>query len=443
MKNKKSVKLMFVLLVGLFTVSVASGCSCTSSMCTSEDEQSIKEKIERNNIEQWRQDAAVSNTINVETSAYNDYAMSKVETIYLNEETYLNSECVKSGTCTPEQLTEIKKAIKAKYNNQWLNELEFGENEKSIETRTSAFKEFVNKKVNDEYEAHPKACLVITDDVDPATGAKLEKKTWGDAWKTGLLEGLIVYPIAWVLSGFTNLLGGGGVAQLFAILFTVIIIRTLMLALNFKGQISTIKMQGIQGEVSKISEKLKDPNLSQQERQALSIKMMDIYKKNDIHPFSSMLSQFISFPIFIAVWAAMNQTLAIRKGSLFGMSFGQTVSEQIFDFNIAAIILFLLMIAGQVVTMKLPTWLKTIKEKKKNPYYKKEVNPTQKQMNYMMIFMIFMVVASGFFLPAALVIYWFFGSVFSVCQTLVFNTEFVTKKLNSLANRKKKAKVIK
>ena len=237
--------------------------------------------------------------------------------------------------------------------------------------------------------------------------------------------------------------GGNGGAQLLAIFITVIIIRSFMLLVNFRGQLSTIKMQSIQGEVSKLSERMRDPNLTQQEKQALSMKMMDIYKKNDIHPFSSMISQFISFPIFIAVWAAMNQTLAIRKGTLFGLEFGNAINSQIFEGNIAAIVLFLLMIAGQVVTMKLSTWLKIRKEKKKNPHYTKPAkSDSEKQMNIMMTVMIVMVVMSGFLLPAALVIYWFLGSLFSIGQILVFSTDFVTNKLNSLANRKKKAKVI-
>jgi YidC/Oxa1 family membrane protein insertase len=293
------------------------------------------------------------------------------------------------------------------------------------------------------YEKHPKACLVTTEESDPSTGAILEKKTWGDAWKTGLLEGLIVYPIAWLLSSLTNAFGGGGVSQLFAILITVVIIRAAMLVMNFKGQISTIKMQSVQGEMSKISSKLRDPNLSQQERQALSMKMMEIYKKNDIHPFSTFITTFISFPIFIAVWAAMNQTVAIRRGTLLGLNFGEAVNSQIFSGNIAAIVLFLLMISGQIVSMKLSAWIKIYKEKKKNPNYQKpSKGETEKNMNIMMTVMIVMITMSGFLLPAALVIYWFLGSVFTILQTLVFSTDFVNKKLNNVANRKKKAKVI-
>lgn len=446
MKNKKSLKVLLVLFIGLFTTTIASGCSCTSSMCSEADEQNIKKSIEKKNIEEWRNTAAVSNTMKVESNEYIAYANAKVDEIYLNESLYLDSECGKANNCNADQLAQIKASIKAKYNNEWLNALEeLSPNDAGyIKTRTDDFQNFVNEKLNEEFEKHPKACLVTQDDIDPATGAKLEAKTWGDAWKTGLLEGLIVYPLAWLMSTLSVGFGGGGLSQFFAILITVVIIRSLMLVMNFKGQIGTIKMQGLQGELNRINEKLRNPNITDQEKQALTLKMMDVYKKNNINPFSTMITQFISFPIFIAVWAAMNQTLAIRKGTLWGLKFGETINTQIFSGSITAIVLFLLMIAGQVVTMRLPTWLKIRKEKKKNPnYVRPEKSETEKQMNMMMTFMIVMVVMSGFLLPAALVIYWFLGSLFSIGQTCVFSTDFITGKLNELANRKKKAKVIK
>ena len=85
MKNKKSSKLLFVLFVGLFTTMVASGCSCTSSMCSESDEQNIRRGIEKKNIAEWRNTAAVSNTMKVETDEYIAYANNKVEEIYLTD----------------------------------------------------------------------------------------------------------------------------------------------------------------------------------------------------------------------------------------------------------------------------------------------------------------------------------------------------------------------
>ncbi len=439
MKKTKKNKLLMFLCIGLFTIITATGCgcSCTSSMCSEQDINNIKQHIEKTNIEKWRNTAALS--MNIESEEYTAYANAKVE------EMYLDTECGKSGTCTTEQINSAKADIRTKNNNLWLNELEeLSPGDKGyIKTRSESFEKFVDEKIEEIYASHPKACLVIEDDVDPQTGATLEAKTWGDAWKTGLLEGLIVYPLSWLLTKTTNSFGGNGFAALFAIVIIVLIIRVFMLIVNFKGQISTIKMTEIQPELLKLNERMKDPNLTQNEKQALSMKMMDIYKKNNINPFISLLTNFISFPIFIAVWAAMNQTLAIRKGTLLGMELGEKINTQIFSGNIAAILLFVLMIVGQIFTMKISVWLRNWKEKKKNPHYQKaKSNGTDSSMNKMMIFMIVLIVTSGFVLPAALIIYWFLGSVFSILQTIVFSTEFVNKKLKSFADRKKRVKVV-
>ena len=147
MKSKNKMKLFLVMLMGVFTTVVASGCSCTSSMCSSTDEANIKRNIEKKNIEEWRNTAAVSNTIKVESDEYIAYAINKVNEIYLNDSLYTESECGKQGNCNDVELANIKANIKAKYNNEWLNALEeISEGEDGyVKTRTVEFQNFVNQ----------------------------------------------------------------------------------------------------------------------------------------------------------------------------------------------------------------------------------------------------------------------------------------------------------
>ena len=273
----------------------------------------------------------------------------------------------------------------------------------------------------------------------------MQAKTWGDAWKTGLLEGLIVYPLSWLLSVFSNTFGGQGGAQLIAIILVVFIIRLVMFVLGFKGQLGQMRMQEIQPEIQALQAKFSDPNITPEEKQRVSQKMLNIYKDNNINPFSSFLTMFIQFPIFVAVWAAMNQTVAIRSGILLGLEFGTPLNEQIFSGSISAIVLFIFMIGGQILTMKMPNIIRWVKEKKNpTPAHKKIArDKTQdKTMNTMMIMMIVMVMLSAFVLPAALVIYWVAGSMFSIIQTTIFSLDVVKAKLKSLSNRKKQVKVV-
>ena len=419
MKNNKMIKILTVLLFGVL---IATGCSCTNSMCTDQDLANIKQQIEENNIDDWRKSFSTEEGKAVYPEEFNTY--------------YANGGF--EGTKTKSQ---VAKEIEAQYPGVDYTD----ESKEYIATRTDAFQEYVTSNIEEAFASHPQACLTVTGENDPVTGAKLEAKTWGDAWKTGLLEGLIVYPLSWLMSTFTHSFGGQGGSQLAAIVLVVIIIRTLMLIVGFKGQIGNMRMQEIQPELQALQSKFSDPNTSDAEKQILSTKMMALYKDNNINPLSSFLTMFLQFPIFIAVWAAMNQTVAIRSGVLFGLEFGTAVNEQIFRGNIAAIVLLLLMVGGQILTMKMPNIIRWIKEKKNpTPEYKKTPkSTTQKQMNMMTIMMITMVVLSAFVLPAALVIYWVVGSLFSILQTTIFSLDIVKEKLKSLGNRKKKAKVVK
>lgn len=371
----KKIKIILVLLFAVFMVS---GCSCTQTMCSDADYEAIKQSI----TEKWE-----------------------------NDEQY-------KATLREEAIT------------------------KNI-TEESAIQEYVNQniqsKIETEYKNHPKACITMTDMEDPNSGATIEGKSWGDAFKQGLLEGLIVYPISWLLVSLTNLFGATGFGKVMAIVVATIIIRLLMLLLTFKSQVQTQKMQAVQAEMNEISNKLKDPNLSQAEKNRLSMKVMEIYKKNGINPMASLIPTLVSFPIFLSVWSAVSQTLVIRTGTFLGLTLGQAVSTQVFDLNITAIILFLLMAAGQILSMKIPNILRV----KHASYKEKEkIKEANKQTSLMMNIMIVTILITGFVLPSALAIYWTVGAIFSIVQTIIFQSPKIKEKLNNIGNRKKKVKVV-
>ena len=376
----KKIKIFVVL---LFSIMLVSGCSCTSSMCTEDDLTAIRESIE----EKWNSNEEYKIQLREE-------AITKNITDETEIENYVNQN--------------------------------------------------IEKKINSEYEKHPKACLTTTEMTDPDSGATISGKTWGKAWKEGLLEGLIVYPISWLLISFTNLFGGDGLAQIVSIIITTIIIRLFMLLLTFKSQVQTQKMQSIQAEISEISNKLRDPNLSQAEKNRLSMKVMEIYQKNGINPLASMIPTLVSMPIFLSVWSAVNQTLVIRTGEFLGLNLGQAVSSQVFGLNITAIILFLIMTAAQILSMKMPN---IIRNKQANYKNKDLVKQANKQMATTMNIMLIMILITGFLLPSALAVYWTIGAVFSIIQTIVFQNPKVKKFLDNIGNKNKqkikKAKILK
>ena len=367
-------KKMKMLAVLFFAVVFVSGCSCTKSMCNKEDLNAIKESI--NN--KWRNDA--------------------------------------------QYITRLEEEARAK---DIVDEKEISD----------YVEQNLQKKIDGEYKSHPKACMTTIKMEDPDSGATISAKSWGDAFKKGLLEGLIVFPISWLFSTFASLFGGSGTAKVLSIVVTTVIIKLLMLAFTFKQQIQTQRMQAIQPELNAIMEKLKDQNLSQNEKIRLQMKMMETYKKYNINPIATLVPTLLSFPIFLSVWSAVTQTLVIRSGEFLGIELGKAVSTQVFGLDIGAIVLFIAMAALQILSMKMP---EIIRKK----YSKNKVQNEQGQMKTMMNVMIVMILFTGFMLPAALAVYWTIAALFSILQTIIFQNPKVKEKLSSIGNRKKKAKVV-
>ena len=148
---------------------------------------------------------------------------------------------------------------------------------------------------------------------------------------------------------------------------------------------------------------------------------MKLYSKFKINPLTSLITPFLSMPIFFAMWGAVSRTAIIRKGSLFGLNMSTTLNTGIFRGNIFAIILFILMIIGQFCSMKLPQWIAKRKAGKKVRLEDPRTQNMPNQGKMMTNFFLVMIIVMGFMLPAAMSVYWIAGSVFAVVQTLLIN----------------------
>lgn len=274
--------------------------------------------------------------------------------------------------------------------------------------------------------------------------AEISEKSWGFAWsKVGFLSGLLVYPIGWLIDvmtvGFSGV--GQGWAQLLAIFFVTLIVRSLMLLATFKQTTASSKMQELQPEISKIQAKYPNSNTNQYERQRMAQETQALYKKHKINPFTSIIVMIVQFPVFICVWGAMQGSAQLSSGSVLGLNLSQSISQVITTWSNwsnpasgvwTAVGLFLLMSGAQTVAMLLPQWLAKAQKKK---VAKLGRNPAQKEsdnkMKWFTYIMLAMIIFMGFSLVSALGVYWFVGALFSIAQTLI--THFVM-------NRKRKTR---
>ena len=272
----------------------------------------------------------------------------------------------------------------------------------------------------------------------------IEKKDWGYAWQKGFIEGLLVYPVSWLLDtfayGMDPALSGAG--QIWALIFVTLIVRGLLLLATFRSTADGQKMQMIQPELAKIQAKYPNSNTNMAERQRMSQEQMALYKRHNIHPMRQFLIMFIQFPVFIAVWAGLQGASALATGEVLNMSLSDTIQQILFNTDglpsnlhgwWTALFLFILMAIVQIFAMLLPRILAKRAQKKvgrttANPAQDKQ-NNTMKWVAYgMMIFTIVM----GFMLPSAMGVYWLIGGLISIAQTSI--TQLI------MAKRRKKGK---
>ena len=288
------------------------------------------------------------------------------------------------------------------------------------------------------------------------TAITLEKVTWKDAWGKGghLIEGLIVYPVAWMIDGFAHAFAGGknasveqvqaayatGGPQILSILVVTVIVRLFLFLCTFKSVLAQRKMTELQPELAKIQQKYPNANTNQAQKQRLAEEQMRLYKKHKVNPLSQLLVLIIQFPIFIGVWGAMTGSAVLSTGNFLGLHLSASIWETLKQGpkNVAnggwwtALVLILLMSAAQFFAMKVPQW---IQKAKANKVSKLNKNPAQQQQNrtanIVSYVMLAMIIVMGFTLPAAMGVYWFIGAIVSMIQTLFTTVIFA-------GNKKKK-----
>ena len=316
------------------------------------------------------------------------------------------------------------------------------------------FEEYYLNALNNTVEQY-RSSITVYDEVKygnyNGTPILLERVTWKEAWGKGghLIEGLIVYPVAWMIDSFALLFAGGrsagasaiqaqyltGVPQVLSILVVTIIVRLFIFLCTFRSTLAQRKMTELQPELAKIQQKYPNANTNQAQKQRLAEEQMRLYKKHKVNPLSQLLVLIIQFPVFIGVWGAMTGSAVLSTGTFLKLDLSASIWATLRQGPAAqagwwtALILIILMSVAQFFSMKVPQWIQKAKAKKvarlgKNPAQQQQ-NRTANIVSYAMLVMI---IIMGFSLPAAMGVYWFVGALVSLLQTLFTNVIFAKDK---------------
>lgn len=270
----------------------------------------------------------------------------------------------------------------------------------------------------------------------------IEGKSWGQAFaEYGFLEGLFVYPFAWIVHQISTIDLTNGWLQILAIFVITILARSITVISTYIQTRSQAKQQRIQPLIAQIQKKYPDKTDPEQ-RRAMAIEQSQLMKKYKIHPFLPLLFMIIQFPLFICVWSALQDSAALASGQWLGLSLTTTISTCFTSSSttsgaVTGIFIFIVMTIGNIMSSATSLFFSSWRTKNFNHGAKQigpdgqEVDPN-KTMKYMTIIMSVFVIFMGWSLPAGMGIYWFMGSIISIAQTLIMEV-VQTKQRHQLA----------
>lgn len=238
----------------------------------------------------------------------------------------------------------------------------------------------------------------------------------------GFFIALLVYPVALLINHLSPILSVGG-----AIIAAAVAINVLVVALTFKSNVQTQKMQDIQPELERLKKKY-EGKTDQASQQKQAMETQALWKKHGINPLGSFIGLFVQMPILIAMYHAVQRAESVATGSFLGLNLETTILEGFMNLEIGFILLFAAMIGLQMLSMYVPTMLNNIDAKKKAEAEHRKYVPSKNPMGGMMFFMVAMIGYIAFTWPSAMTLYWAISSFINISKTIIIKKMMSAKK---------------
>ena len=233
--------------------------------------------------------------------------------------------------------------------------------------------------------------------------------------KAGIFDFILTIPIAKGILLITDLLGNVA----WGVVGMTIFINILILPIMIKSTLSQQKMQLMQPELEKIQRKYAGrKDQASQMRQSAEIQAL--YKKHDISMLSSF-STFLTLPIMLAMWQAVQRIEVLYSSTLFGLDLGVTPMSMITSGVWGYIVIVALVGLTQYFAIEINNIML-----KRNPRYK--ISKQQQSMKTMNIVMTVMIVWFALSMPTAMSLYWITTSLVTIARTVYIQLYHIEKK---------------
>jgi YidC/Oxa1 family membrane protein insertase len=209
-----------------------------------------------------------------------------------------------------------------------------------------------------------------------------------------------------------------------AVVVLTVLIKIVLLPLSHKMFKTQIIQRKIQPIITKIQEEYKD------NRQMLGVKMLEVYKEYKLNPFSSILLMIIQIPIVFALYFVFaNGGLPnINTIDLYSFTpYVNNINHILYgiDFTKANVMVGLLAALFQYVQIRLSLQNMAVIDKNKANKDLKPEEMMQKQMSFMMKYLIpILIFIASLKVSAAVALYWIVSSIFMIVQELYFRNKY-------------------
>lgn len=216
----------------------------------------------------------------------------------------------------------------------------------------------------------------------------------------GLWDSIFIKPLAFIILLIAKYVKSAALA----LIITSIAIRLVAYPVTKKTAMQSELLKKAQPDLERLEKKYANKT-DQESVMKKSQEMTMIYKKYNINPISGCLYAFLQLPLFIAFLEAINRVPSLFEENFLGLQLGTTPSVGLLSQGNWIYIILVLLVG--VTT-----------------YFSFSLNKTTAQtgndpMKNMTTIMTIMIIVMGFFMPAALCIYWITTNLFTVIQNLL------------------------
>lgn len=247
---------------------------------------------------------------------------------------------------------------------------------------------------------------------------------WKDAWDPayGPMYGLFVWPLAQLSIIIQSVFPVGAVwGVILGIFIITFLLRGLGYAMSFGSNKNQSKMQEVQTQVAQINAKYQQYDKKNKQMKARKQQeVMALYRKNNVNPFASLGTIFVTMPIFLSIWIIISALPVYKIISVGQFSF--SISSISGMFSVGSLFFAYLFVGiavgfAQGLSSKLPRMLSNKRKgiKRIDEQTKKAMKKQNKTQNIMIGVFVFM----GLIVPVLLALYWVFSAMFTMTTELI------------------------